>query len=177
MGLAYANLDETTRKYMLEEIDLDVANNDLYLGRRLTEKGRTRWLSLLKESSTSQNDDWLAARQKSEGLIKSKETRSLKGGKVIEVDVPITAAEILAEGEFNRFYIRALCRRAVESGLSKLLVYRAKDVQNPRPSSEALIGTMIDANALLTDLRVHQGEEPALKMPGGPNSGLSVRLP
>jgi len=176
MGLAYANLDETTRRYMLEEIALDVTNGDLIMGRRLTETGRARWLALLNEAAASHNDDWLAAQQKVEGLIKAKETRHLKSGKVVEVDVPITAAETLADGEFNRFYIRGLCRRAEDAGIPALLVYRAKAVENPRPSSQALIGTMIDAQTLLNDLRTHQGVEPALKMPGGPNSGLSVKL-
>lgn len=177
MGLTYANLDETIRRYMGEEIDFDVTNNDLYIGRRLTSAGHLRWLPLLKEAVALHNDDWLSARQKTEGLIKTKETRRLKNGRVIDVDVPITAAETLAESEFNRFYIRGVCRRATDAGIPALLVYRAKAVEIPRSSSQALIGTMIEAKALLSDLRTHQGEEPALKMPGGPNSGLSVRLP
>lgn len=177
MGLTYANLDDTTRQYMLEEIALDVARGDLYLGKRLTEAGRARWLLLLNDAARSHDDNWLADQQRTESLIKTKETRNLKGGKAIEVDVPITAAETLAEGEFNRFYIRGLCRRAIDTNLPQLLVYRAKDVANPRSTSEALIGTASDAKTLLNDLRTHQGEEPQLKMPGGPNSGLSVRLP
>ncbi len=177
MGLTYTNLDDTSRRYMLEEIAFDVAHSDLYLGKRLTDTGRTRWLSLLNDAASSHDDDWLADQQRTEGLIKAKETRNLKGGKVIEVDVPITAAETLAEGEFNRFYIRGLCRRAIDANIPSLLVYRAKDVANPRSTSQDLIGTMVDAKTLLSDLRTHQGEEPQLKMPGGPNSGLSVRLP
>lgn len=177
MGLAYKNLDEKTRRYMLEEIALDVANRDLYIGRRLTDAGRVRWLPLLNEAVARHNDDWLAARQEAEGLIKTKERRKLKSGKTIQVDVPVTAAQTLAEGEFNRFYIRALCRRAIDDGIPNLVVYKAKAVVTPRPESQALIGTLVNARALLNDLRVHQGEEPTLKMPGGPNGELSVRLP
>ena len=33
---------------------------------------------------------------------------------------------MLAEGEFNRFYIRAVCLRSIESGTSDVVVYRAK---------------------------------------------------
>jgi hypothetical protein len=177
LGLAYLTLDETIRRYMLDEINLDAANGDFIIGKRLNATGQMRWLPLLKEAVASHNDDWLAERQRSEHLIKPKESRRLKNGNVIEVDVPITAAETLAEGEFNRFYIRGICRRAIESGISAVLVYRAKAVENPRSASETLIGTTVDAQVLLADLRTHQGEEPALKMPGGPNSGLSVRLP
>lgn len=162
---------------MLEEIALDVANGDLYLGRRLTATGRARWLPLLKEAAARHDDDWLAARQEAEGLIKTKESRELKSGKTIQVDVPVTAAQTLAEGEFNRFYIRGLCRRAIEAGISNLVVYKAKAVVTPRAGSRALIGKPVNAQALLNDLRIHQGEEPTLKMPGGPNGELSVRLP
>jgi hypothetical protein len=50
-------------------------------------------------------------------------------------------------------------------------------VANARSASEAKIGTQVDARALLADLRSHQGLEPALGLPPGPNSGLSVELP
>jgi hypothetical protein len=54
-------------------------------------------------------------------------------------------------------------------------VYRGKDVQNPRPESQALIGRRLPAQSLLDDLRTAQGVEPALGLPPGPNSGLTVR--
>jgi hypothetical protein len=46
---------------------------------------------------------------------------------------------MLAEGEFNRFYIRALCVRAIEDGLPEVIVYRAKEVQSARPESARMI--------------------------------------
>jgi hypothetical protein len=67
--------------------------------------------------------------------------------------VPITAPETLAEGEFNRFYARGLCLRAMAQGIESLVVYRAKDVVNPRPESVALIGKSLPAKQLLDDLR------------------------
>jgi hypothetical protein len=87
------------------------------------------------------------------------------------------AHEMLGEGEFNRFYIRGLCLRAIEDGIPDVEVYRAKPVDSPRPESQALIGQRIKAEALLQDLRARTNVEPALGCPPGPNSGLSVRLP
>ena len=69
---------------------------------------------------------------------------------------------ILAESEFNRFYIRALARRAIEDGIPHLIVYRAKLVRNPRPESEALVETTLPAEALLADLRAHAQQPPTL---------------
>ncbi len=83
----------------------------------------------------------------------------------------------MAEGEFNRFYARGLCRRAIAEGIEALVVYRAKEVVNPRAESVALIGKSLPAKQLLEDLRAHIGTDTALGLPPGPNSGLSVKLP
>ena len=88
------------------------------------------------------------------------------------------AAEVLAESEFNRYYIRGLARRAIEDDIPELVVYRAKSARNPRPESEARVEMALSPKELLDDLRAHPGDElPALGIPSGPNSGLSVRLP
>jgi hypothetical protein len=91
--------------------------------------------------------------------------------------VPATAPETLAEGEFNRFYARGLCARALQDGITQVEVYRGKLVNQPRRGSQAMLGQRIDAESLLADLRSAQGVEPALGLPPGPNSGLTVRLP
>jgi len=44
------------------------------------------------------------------------------------------------------------------------------------PESVALVGTTPSAAALLEDLRTHIGMNTALRLPPGPNSGLSVHL-
>ncbi|MGH3041645.1 MAG: hypothetical protein ACRDNG_07905 [Gaiellaceae bacterium] len=81
----------------------------------------------------------------------------------------------MAEGEFNRFYARGLCADVVASGGTEVQVYRGKDVQNPRSESQAMIGRRLPAQSLLDDLRTSQGVEPALGLPPGPNSGLTIR--
>ena len=87
------------------------------------------------------------------------------------------AHQMLAEGEFNRFYIRALCVRASEDNNVEVIVYRAKAVENARSASQQMIGQRMSAEALLHDLRSSPGVDTALGLPPGPNSGLSVRLP
>jgi hypothetical protein len=104
------------------------------------------------------------------------EQRRKPSGGYTTAKVPVTAADTLAEGEFNRFYVRGLCRRTLQERDGQLVVHRAKAVAQPRPESEALIGTSPDAEKLLSDLRTNIGVEPALGVPKGPNSGLSVQI-
>ena len=81
----------------------------------------------------------------------------LKSGEFSKAPVMRSNAhEMLAEGEFNRFYIRALCARAIEDGLPGVTVYRAKAVENARSESQQKIGQRVPAEALLRDLRTHR---------------------
>lgn len=54
------NLDATTRKYMLDEINADIAAGKLYLSNRLNALGRQDYPRLLQEAARSYDDTWLA---------------------------------------------------------------------------------------------------------------------
>jgi hypothetical protein len=110
-------------------------------------------------------------------MLNSTTQRRRPRGGVVIAKMPYNAAETLAEGEFNRYFVRGLCRRAMANGIPRLEVYRAKAVENPRPESEARIGHLIDPEAVLIDLRASQGVETALGIPPGPNSGITVKIP
>jgi hypothetical protein len=175
--LNHANLDARTRQFMLDEINMDVQNNTLYLSPRLSEVGRRDYPDLLREAARLHNDLWLENELRRNGRLNATEQRRKQKGGYTIAAVPITAPETLAEGEFNRFYARALCRVAIQNGIPDLVIYRAKEVKNPRAESVQLIGTTINTQSLLADLRTHQGMDTALRLPPGPNSGLSVCLP
>lgn len=177
MGILYKNFDEQTREFMLEELEMDIAEGSPYISPRLNSTGQSKWAELFREAITSHNDDWLANQLKARGYMKSHEERRSRSGGITVAKVPVTAPETLAEGEFNRYYARGLCARAIAEGISEVVVYRGKQVGQPRPESQAKIGKRIDAKALLKDLRESQGVEPALGIPPGPNSGLTICLP
>lgn len=177
MALTLVNLDERTRQLMLDEIDQDLASGRLFTSTRLSSDGQSDYPTLLKEAVSSFDDAWLAQQLQRSGRLNSTESRRTPSGGVTTAKVPVNAHEMLAEGEFNRFYARALCRRAIEDGIPNLEIYRAKLVSNPRTESQARIGSHISPQALLDDLRTHPGVDTALKLPAGPNSGLSVKLP
>lgn len=177
MAFVFENLDATTREFMLKEIDLDVSSGNLYLSPRLTASGQGQFAQLLSEAAKNHNEVWLAQQLRARHLMRTHEERRKPRGGMTVAQVPVTAPETLAEGEFNRFYARGLCARAIQEGISDVEVYRGKAVSRPRPDSEAMIGQRVAVSSLLQDLRVSQGVEPALGLPPGPNSGLTVRLP
>jgi hypothetical protein len=174
MGIKYANLDATTRGYMLQESQL----GGHYSSPRLTDVGLTKWVQLLELAIESHNDDWLGNELIRLDYIRDQEPFKTKSGSSWRTINKPHSAQMLAEGEFNRYYLRGLCLRATNEGQSTLTIYRGKSVTTPRPKSEAKIGTAINVDQLLPMLRSNDfvSIELAFAVPGGPNSGLTARL-
>ena len=172
MPMEFANLDAVTRGYMMKEVDLDLARNKLYLSSRLNVLGRDEYPNLLRMAIKAYDETWLADQMRDRRSLTSVGNRQGQ-----PVRIPATAADTLAESEFNRFYIRGLCARAITENIEEVEVYRAKAVAQPRPESAQLIGQRINAVELLNALRNAPGSRPALGLALRPNSGLSVRLP
>ena len=83
---------------------------------------------------------------------------------------------MLAEGEFNRFYLRAICNRAINEGFTNIRIYRGKRVNSPRSESEAKIGQLVEVSKLLEKLRTYDFVDKILELPAGPNSGLTAEI-
>jgi hypothetical protein len=178
MAMNYVSLDPIIRLLMVEELQLDISLNKLYQGKRLTPYGLQDWPDALKSAFEVGNDvtltNWLAH----PGRLEAFEEYTLKGI-TRSRHVPVTAAQTFAEGEFNRFYIRAVCRQAMNTRTGVVTAYRARYSENPRPESIAIDGRQFNAEAVLNDLWENtsvDGISTALGMPPGPNSGMSVHL-
>lgn len=176
MSLQLFHLDERTRALMLEEVEYDLGRNQLYISPYLSGQGIHDYPMLLREAIQEGNEFTLAqSLGQYRRIARTYHRRRPEGGYNI-VTIPHNAAETVADSEFNRYYIRALCRRAIEDGIDELIVYRARPVRTPRPASEELVETTVNPAALLEDLRQHTGEDTKLGIPGGYNSGISVRF-
>jgi len=173
MTMYFPDLNNDVRTAMLEEIRLDQERDALYTSDRLSRTGREDWPRLLARAAGNGTPESLAAELRTSGRLRTKEITRRNGSPAA---VPHNAPETLAGGEFNRFYMRAVCVIALRRGLTEVEVYRAKNAANPRAESESKIGSRVDAAALLNDLRANIGMETASGIPAGPNSGLSVRL-
>ena len=174
MGLNLTEL-EAVRTEMQGEIDDDLAAGKLYRSARFTAEGSAAYPDHLKAAVETGTDVSLIASISTPSYWKTHEERN-RGGKIIVAKVPHTAPATFGEGEFNRFYLRGLCRAALSRAKPSVVIYRAKAVAEPRPESLALEGRVLDAATLLSDLRTHTGVDTALGLPPGPNSGLSARF-
>jgi hypothetical protein len=177
MALELLNLDERTRQLMLEELEYDIGHNQLHISPVLSGQGQRDYPNLLRDAIREGNEETLASELRGRRRLSRALPRRRPQGGYLIASTPSTAADTLAEGEFNRYYIRAVCRRALEDKLPFVIVYRAKPVRNPRPESVELVENTLEPAALLEDLRAHPGESTELNVPAGPNSGISVRLP
>ena len=174
MAFSFFDLDDNTRAMMLDELRHDLQSSRVYISTRLNDFGVKQYPTLLQNALEKDTEQTLAKELQS-GCFKTHEQRRSPKGNSTPVAVPSNAHEILAEGEFNRYYIRAICRRAINESC-QLQVYRAKPVMNPRPESRPKEGQSVDPQELLTDLRNNIGIDTHLGLPAGPNSGMSVRL-
>lgn len=175
MGLHYENLDTRTRELMLSETELDVASNTIYLSSYLNSSGSSNYPTMLMDAEVNGNDNSLADGLRRGNMFnRTHQRKHPKGMGFINAKVPVTAPQTLAESQFNLYYIRALCLRAIEEGCG-LEVYRARSSQRPRPESEMMIGSRLEPEHVLTVLRSTKGVEPSIGIPM-PNSGLTVRL-
>jgi hypothetical protein len=171
----FENLDEETRHFMLEAISEAEKSGDVYYSTRFNDEGFKQWLPLLKEAAEKYNEHWLAFQIEERGLMKGLEGSMTPSGGYTIKHVPDTAAETMAEGQFNRFYILGLCKRARAEKVSQLEVYRARESAAPRRESQNLIGSKFSIDYIEAQLlKTADSFKSSLVKP---NSGLSVRLP
>ncbi len=172
----FINLDEKTRKYMLEAIEDADRIGNIYYSTRFNEAGRREWLWLLKQAASEHDPQWLAEQVESNHLMRELEGGRTPRGAYAVKHIPHTAAaQTLAEGQFNRFYMLGLSKRARAEGVPELEVYRARETSRPRPESQTLVGTRIPVEQVEDQLRDTKAslKSPLLRI----RSGLSLRLP
>jgi hypothetical protein len=165
----FVNLDQNVRSLMLAEIDDDIQADRLYISERLNESGKKLYRSFLIDAVTNSDEE---AFERLFDLATHFNPTYVRQGK--NVKMPSNAATLLCQSEFNRYYIRAVCRHAVANNITEVEIYRGRESSWSRSESEMKIGQKILAQDLLDDLRTSIGIEPSL-LPEI-NSGLSVKI-
>jgi hypothetical protein len=166
---------EDVRHEMISEIQADIDSGKLYISDRLNTNGKKQFPSALLKAAESLD---VSGFVQSFGIhyFNPYYQRRNPSGSFTQARMPNNANVTLCEGEFNRFYIRAVCIKANASGKNYVTAYRARGSDNPRPESVAIEGQQFETDKLLNDLRTNIGIDTALGLPPGPNSGMSVKL-
>jgi hypothetical protein len=168
---AFLNLDDKTRQYMLIEVDAAIKESRLNFSKRFNATGIAKYPQLLREALAIGTEESLDVALKQQGCFNATE----KQGAVTR-RVPENAATTFAEGEFNAFYMRGICHRAIGEG-HMVEVYRAKESSAPRKASSLIGGNQADPHRVLLLLKNSaDGSQRGPKIPAGSNSGLSLRL-
>ncbi|WP_052241281.1 hypothetical protein [Microbacterium hominis] len=168
MTYHFADLDPVVRELMLDELASDIADGRLYESKRAVAGSGGRYIDLLREAFTAGDADTLTNQLASAGIFAAHQS----DGKTINV---ADSAAALGDGQFNAYYARAVCRRAIEEGRA-VEIYRGQPTIERRASSEALIGTNPDPVALLEELREHSLEPWKFSSVGKVNSGITIKL-
>ena len=174
MPLQYGNLDPTTRRHALAELDKDLASGDFHASERLRPTAIAEYQRHLHEAIRYYDDRWLEERA-SDLLVDFEHRRTRSGGQTT-AKVPDMAARMLSEGDFNRYYMRGVALRAIEEGRQVVEVYRARLSMEPRTESAQLEGHRLPAQEVLRYLRGEPASDPGITSLGRINSGLSLRL-
>jgi hypothetical protein len=174
MPLQYENLDPTTRRYALEELDNDIASGDFHISERLRPTAVAEYQRLMRDAVRYYDDRWLE--EHASDLLVDFEHRKTRSGGQTTAKLPEMATRMLTEGDFNRYYMRGVARRAIEEGRQVVEVYRARFSLEPRVESSELEGRRLPAADVLNHLRGQTVGDSAVLALGRPNSGLSVRL-
>lgn len=171
----FENLDSDARECMAEAIAEAENGGAIYYGPHLKETAAGQFVALLKEAAGGHDEQWLTAQLNAHGLLNKIEKHKTKAGKEVTQKMPAEAAETLASGQFNRFYMLGLCKWAQYNDITHLQVYRAKEITNPRPEAAYLAGRLIPVDDVESQLK---GRDQSLySLLGDPNSGLSLRVP
>jgi len=174
MPLKYDNLDPATRRGAIAELDGDLASGAFHASDRLRPTAIGDYQRLLRDAIRYYDDLWLE--QHANDLLVDFEPRTTRSGAQTTAKVPEMAARMLAEGDFNRYYMRGVALRAIDEGRQVVEVYRARLSLEPRPESAELEGQRLPAREVLDYLRGQRVEDPSTVRLGRPNSGLSIRL-
>lgn len=171
----FAELDNTTRKWMLEEFLVEEKSGNPYRSTRLSAVGLKIFPTEMKNAIQKGNEETLVKALSKPEYWKSSEPWA-KGIRRINY---IKAAEFLGRSEFNTWYVRGLARRLLEEGEEYCEVYRAAPAWEPRGECLKHEGKIYPVKKIYDGHRARYWPPPgnplAFSIPVGTNCHHSIR--
>ena len=137
MAMKFEELDDATRRYMLDEFEKEEAGSNPYRGRGLSAVACAEFSGLMRHAIRSGNEETLIASLSNLSYWYPIETY-VRGGIKRERRVNIQqAAQRLGLTEFNTWYVRGLAKRLMDERVTYCQAYRAAEPQwEPNECSE-----------------------------------------
>ena len=179
MAMNFEELDGTTRRYMLQELEAELASGNPYFGKNLSVAGRAAFPELMMAAINRGNEETLGDTLNRPSLWKEKETYMLKGvSRQRRINVR-QHSERLALTEFNTWYVRGLARRLMDEGEEHCqrnlpTTLRHFPIQFSEPSFPPLAGSAPSA-AVTGSARLIQTSTGSSAALGGPPTKRSGR--
>src|SRR5262249_24882659 len=125
MNLYFEELDEVTRKFMLEELEREEASGNPYRGRDLSAHRCEVLGDLMRRTIRGGSEADLVLELTRASYWNDVEAYE-RNGKRFEREINVRqAAERLGATELNTWYVRGLCRRLMAEGVAECQAYRA----------------------------------------------------
>jgi hypothetical protein len=125
--MIFTELDETTRKWMLQRFEAEESGGNPYRSEVLSQLGMVRWPDIMREAiiDPDGSEITLASALGRPDYWQATETY-VRDGAARQRRVNFTqASERLAITEFNTWYVAGLAARFQEEGVTRCRVYRA----------------------------------------------------
>lgn len=175
----FEELDEITRKWMLEEFLNEELSGKPYRSTRLSPLGIEIFPKEMEKAIMEGNEDTLAQALSLPDYWNPSESYTRSGKLHTRRINPIKAAESLAYTEFNTWYVRGFARRLIEEGEAYCQIYRAAPAWQPRDECLAHEGKTYEVREIYDGHRARYWAQPcnlnALSVPIGTNCHHSIR--
>lgn len=172
------NLDDITRKWMLEEFQSEEGTGNPYRSKRLSKLGLEIFPKEMEKAIKEGNEETLADALSDLNYWHYREV-SRRGTTPYTKSIdPRKAAEALAYTEFNTWFVRGFARRLIEEGEESCQVYRAAPAWQPRQECLEHEGKIYKVQEIYDGHRAKYWPEPnpdALSIPVGTYCHHSIR--
>lgn len=128
----FEELDEITRKWMLEEFRNEENSGQPYRSSRLSPEGIAICPKEMERAIEHGNEEAFVRVMSEPRCWRSSEIYQRQGRSHERRINPTKAAQFMAYTEFNTWYVRGFARRLIEEGQEECRVYRAKSAWQPR---------------------------------------------
>jgi hypothetical protein len=168
----------TNWTHEIDELERRLPRAKWPFGSDLNASGWERFLVSMPTALAERDMTWLADQMNDPKLWHSTRLQISKKGRpyAVRLNIP-TLAAVLAHGEFNIAYTRAVAELALDEGVPICEVYRAGHAVVPRWSCTCIEGPGVSCAAVLEGQRAYfSGRFAEVTIPAGPNCHHSIRI-